>query len=206
MTIDDSTGHSDSPDMTAAATVRLDRPVAQSMFASIVGVSPQSITRWIERGRLQRNDTLGGWLRAYTGHLRSEAARYTSPESQRLTRERAALAQAQREAQELKNAVARGEYAPIGLLEDVLATASAAIADRLDGIEPMLRRVDPDLSDRALAAVLGAVRSARNEWGRATASLIVKRLDELATDAGAAGVGAAPSASALPDAGRAPGE
>jgi phage terminase Nu1 subunit (DNA packaging protein) len=197
MTTEDSIESSDLPDATARAGLRLDSPVTQGAFASIVGVSSQSITRWIERGRLKRGDTLGNWLLAYTAHLRSEAARYTSPESQRLTRERAALAQAQREAQELKNAVTRGEYAPIGLLEDVLATASAAIADRLDGVEGLLRKVAPDLPEPARDAVLLAIASARNEWVRATDQLIAAKLDD---DADAVGVAVVPPTNLTPDA------
>lgn len=163
--------------------LNLDQPIAQGKFADLVGVTPQSISRRVDEGVLVRGETCRQWLAAYIEALRSAASRYTSVEATALVEERTALARSQREAQELKNAVARGEYAPIGLLGDVLATASSALASRMDGFDGMLRRVAPDLPERARDALLRAVADARNEWVRATGHLVVKRLDEIDAEA-----------------------
>ena len=157
----------------------LNRPCLQAQFGELVGISQQAVSTMVTSGALKSGDTAHQWLLAYCERLRLEAAGRASPVSDDLNRERTALARSQREAQELKNAVSRGEYAPIGLLEDVLATASSAIADRMDGFEGLLRKVAPDMPEGARDALLQAVAAGRNEWVRATARLVVKRLDEL---------------------------
>jgi len=100
-----------------------------------------------------------------------------------LVQERAALARSQREAQEMKNAVARGEYAPIGLLSDVLGAASAGVVDRFDQLDGTLRKVCPDLPEAARVAVHQVIASARNEWIRATASLVEAHLEQFDDEA-----------------------
>ena len=96
--------------------------------------------------------------------------------------ERAALAREQRIGQALKNAVAQGEFAPIGLLADVLAQAAATVAQRFDALPGDLRRACPDLTDHQLEQLSRALASARNEWVKATASLAEQRLVEVAPD------------------------
>lgn len=164
----------------------LNRPVLQAQFGEMVGVSQQAVSNYVTSGLLKPGDTAHAWLLAYCDRLRMEAAGRASPVSDDLNRERTALARSQREAQDLKNAVARGEYAPIALLEDVLATASSAVADRIEGLEGLLRRVAPDLPDPTRDALLQAIADARNEWVRATARLVVERLDAMDADDGEA--------------------
>lgn len=162
---------------------QLQRPILQAEFGELVGISQQAVSNLVTSGILVAGAPAHTWLLAYCERLRTEAAGRASPVSDELNRERTALARSQREAQDLKNAVARGEYAPIGLLEDVLATASAAIADRLDGVEGLLRKVAPDLAEPARDAVLQAIASARNEWVRATSRLVAERLEQHDLDA-----------------------
>lgn len=151
-------------------------PIPQQVFAALVGVSQGKVSQLVADGVLQRGDTGHGWLTAYVTRLREQAAgRYTEGELD-LTQERAALARAQREAQEIKNAVARGEFAPVGLLADVLGQAASAVVDRFDQLEGALRKACPDLPDAARAAVLQVIASARNEWARATAELVAQRM------------------------------
>lgn len=76
--------------------------------------------------------------------------------------------------------MARGEYAPIGLLADVLGRAASSVVDRFDQLEGALRKQCPDISDDVLMAVLGVNAAARNEWLRATARLVDQYIDELA--------------------------
>lgn len=165
----------------------LDAPISQAEFAQIVGVSEASVSSRISNGVLVRGDTAHAWLIAYCEHLRDQAAgRLGETLGLDLVQERAGLARAQREAQELKNAVARREFAPVGLLTDVLALASSAVVDRFDQVPGQLLKSCPDLSDEARATVLRVLGDARNEWMRSTAKLVAQQIDQMAdsTDTG----------------------
>ncbi len=157
----------------------LAKPVDQKDFASVVGLSEARVSQLLAEGHLPRNGTLGAWLLAYTERLREQAA----GRGQELTIERAALARSQRIGQELKNAVTQKEYAPVGLLADVLAAASSAVVDRFDALSGDLSLQCPQLGEDAREVVLGVIASARNEWVRSTANLASEILDELADDA-----------------------
>ena len=159
----------------------LDAHISQAEFAQMVGVSEASISKRVSDGVLTRGECAHAWLIAYCEHLRDQAAgRLGETLGLDLVQERAGLARAQREAQEIKNAVARGEYAPIGILADVLALASSAIVDRLDQLEGQLRKACPDLSEEARLVILRVIADARNEWIRSTSRLVADSLDRMA--------------------------
>lgn len=159
----------------------LDAHISQAEFAQIVGVSEASISKRVSDGVLTRGECVHAWLIAYCEHLRDQAAgRLGETLGLDLVQERAGLARAQREAQELKNSVARGEYAPIGILADVLALASSAIVDRLDQLEGQLRKACPDLPEEARMVILRVIADARNEWIRATSRLVADSVDRMA--------------------------
>ena len=153
------------------------QPIKQVDFGEMVGVTQPAVSQMVTDGVIKMGDTGHAWLLAYCRKLREGAARWDTPSELTLTRERAELARAQRMQIELKTATLRGEYAPIGLLEDVLAVASSSIADRIEGLEGLLRKVAPDLPEPARDALLQAIAGARNEWVRATARLVVERLE-----------------------------
>lgn len=163
-------------------TPLLDQPTSQADFAELVGVSEARVSQLMADGVMQRGGTVHEWLLAYCERLRDQAAGRTGDGAGGLdlVQERAALARSQREAQDLKNAVARGEFAPIGLLADVLGRAASSVVDRFDQLEGALRKSCPDISDDVLLAVLGVNAAARNEWLRATARLVDQYIDELA--------------------------
>ncbi|MFZ7309768.1 hypothetical protein [Comamonas jiangduensis] len=159
----------------------LDAHISQAEFAQMVGVSEASISKRVSDGVLTRGECAHAWLIAYCEHLRDQAAgRLGETLGLDLVQERAGLARAQRESQELKNAVARGEYAPIGILADVLALASSAIVDRLDQLEGQLRKACPDLPEEARMVILRVIADARNEWIRSTSKLVADSLDRMA--------------------------
>lgn len=86
----------------------------------------------------------------------------------------------QREGQAIKNAVARKEYAPIGLPADVLGMASSASSNRFDQLEGTLKKQTcPDLPDEAKTTVQQVIAEARNEWVRSTAKLVDDSLDAM---------------------------
>lgn len=153
----------------------------QTVIGQLVGVSQQAISALVNEGKIPASGTIGGLLIAYCERLRDQAAGRAGSESGGLdlVQERAALAREQRIAQALKNDVARGEYAPIGLLTDVLATAGAAVVDRFEQLDGALRKACPDLPDEARTTIMTVIASARNEWIRSTAQLVDRSLDDL---------------------------
>jgi phage terminase Nu1 subunit (DNA packaging protein) len=171
----------------------LDRQLTQEEFAELVGVTQQAVSEMVGAGYLVRDETGRAWLLAYCKRLRDKAAGRDNDSV--LTQERALLAREQREAVRLKNAVTRGEYAPISALAEVLASASQSVAERFEALPALLRTVCPDLPDAARVAIEAALADARNEWVRGTSSLIVSHLeDETDEEAGQDDVDAEASA------------
>lgn len=128
----------------------------------MVGVSEASISRRMSEGVLTCGENVHAWLVGYCEHLRDQAAgRVGETLGLDLVQECADLAKAQREAQDLKNAVARGEYAPLGILADVLGLASSAIVDHMDQFEGQVRKACLDLPQEVLLIVLRIMADAR---------------------------------------------
>lgn len=143
----------------------------------MVGISQQAVSHYVQSGVLSAAADCGTWLREYCSNLREMAAGRGAGGELDLAQERALLARSQREGQDIKNKVALGTYGQIDLLNDVLATASQAVVDRLDQIPAGLRRVCPDLPQAARDAVMAEIASARNEMVRKTASIVADYLD-----------------------------
>jgi phage terminase Nu1 subunit (DNA packaging protein) len=162
----------------------LDRSCSQAEFAEAVGVSEARVSQLVADGVVPRGETAANMLLSYCERLRDQAAGRAGLEvgGLDLVQERAALAREQRIAQELKNAVARGEFAPIGLLADVLGRAASSVVDRFDQLEGGLRKSCPDISDDVMAVVLAVVAAARNEWMRSTARLVDVAIDALQSE------------------------
>lgn len=157
----------------------LNVPCLQQEFADAVGISPARVSTLIAEGVLPADAPAGVWLEIYCARLREQAA----GRGQELTIERAALAREQRIGQAIKNGVALGSYAPIGLLTDVLASASAAVASRLEAVPVKLRKAAPDLTQDQLEQIEKLLSAARAEWVSQTVSLVAKRVEELADEA-----------------------
>lgn len=159
--------------------------MTQAEFGALIGVSQPTVSDLVRSGVLQAGGSWRAWLLAYCARLREQAAGRMGEEGGLdLVQERASLARSQRIAQDLKNDVARGEYAPVGLLTDVLGAAASAVVDRFDQLDGALRKACPDLPSDARTAVHAVIASARNEWIRATAKLVDERLAQLAEYAG----------------------
>ena len=149
--------------------VDLSAPGTQVALAALVGVTQPTISALgIPPG------TLGEMLLAYCLRMREQAAGRYSEGPLDLSQERAALARSQREAVDLKNAVARGEYAPISLLSEVLAQASQSVVERFEQLPGQLKRACPSLDDAARDQVMTTLAAARNEWVRATCELAIQ--------------------------------
>jgi phage terminase Nu1 subunit (DNA packaging protein) len=162
-------------------TIDLDQQATQAAFGELVGIAQPTVSTLMSEGKLPSSGSLRVLLLAYCQRLRDQAAgRLGENATLDLVQERAALAREQREGQAIKNAVARKEYAPIGLLADVLGMASSAVVDRFDQLEGTLRKACPDLPDDAKAAVLTVIASARNEWIRSASRLVCDEVDAMA--------------------------
>lgn len=152
----------------------------------VVGVSQQAISALVTEGKLPfEGALLGDVLVAYCQRLRAQAAGRLGAEvgGLDLVQERAALAREQRLGIEIKNAVLRGEFAPITLLSEVLATASQSVVERFEQLPGQLKKACPDLPDAARDVVMVALASARNEWVRTTSALAVANAEaDLADD------------------------
>ena len=146
-------------------------------MAEVVGVSQPAISGMLSRGILTQEATIGQWLIEYCSHLREMAAGRATDGSIDLPTERALLARSQREGQNIKNEVARGTYAPIDALTDVLSNASQAVVDRLDQIPAGIVRICPDMPHSVRDLIMTAVADARNEMVRKTASLMSDAID-----------------------------
>ena len=159
----------------------LQQSIAQAEFAELVGVSEARVSQLVSEGVIVRGDTAQGWLVAYCERLRMQAAGRMGDEvgGLDLVQERAALAREQREGQAIKNAVARKEFAPVGLLADVLGMAASAVVDRFDQLEGALRKACPDLPDDAKTTVQSVIAAARNEWIRSTERLVTEAMDAM---------------------------
>ena len=161
--------------------IDLDYEATQTALAELVGVTQPTISNLMTDGKIPATGTLGELLRAYCARLRDQAAGRMGDEvgGLDLVQERAALAREQREGQAIKNAVARKEFAPVGLLADVLGMAASAVVDRFDQLEGALRKACPDLPDDAKTTVQSVIAAARNEWIRSTERLVTDGLDAM---------------------------
>lgn len=158
--------------------------VSQAEFAQIVGMSEARVSQLVSDGVLARGGTGLGWLQAYCERLRDQAAGRLGNEvgGLDLVQERAALAREQRMGQAIKNAVARREYAPVGVLSDIIGMAASAVVDRFDQLEGLLSKAAPDLPDEAKTVVMKVIASARNEWIRATDRAVTDAIDAMPVD------------------------
>ena len=165
------------------AVIDLSMQGTQTTLAELVGVTQPTISNLMTDGKIPATGTLGELLRAYCARLRDQAAgRMGDNTTLDLVQERAALARGQREGQAIKNAVARKEFAPVGLLADVLGMAASSVVDRFDQLEGSLRKACPDLPDEAKTTIQQVIASARNEWIRSTERGVFDRIDSMMTD------------------------
>lgn len=158
--------------------------ISQAEFGAWVGISEARVSQLMAEGVLTRGETGHEWLIAYCERMRDIAAGRASSETGGLdlVQERAALAREQRLGIAIKNAVARGEYAPITLLAEVLATASQAVSERFEQLPGLLRKVCPELPDTARDKLMSAFADARNQWVRLTSRLVAKAIVQVESD------------------------
>jgi phage terminase Nu1 subunit (DNA packaging protein) len=161
-----------------AVTKREERSPTQVAIAAHLDLSDRSVRELQSRIVLPEDATLTDYRIAYIRHLREMAAGRATDGSIDLSTERARLARAQCEGQEIKNSVALGTWAPIEALTDVLANASQSVVDHLDQIPAGIMRICPDLPVAVRELIMVEVTQARNEMVRKTASLVADKLGQ----------------------------
>jgi len=137
----------------------LDSRMTQTAFGGLVGITQQAVSDFVTRGILRDGDTARGWLLSYTEHLREVAA--GRDPSGELSYERARVARESADKLALSNAVARREFAPVQVLEVVLADVARQVATHLDALVPTIKRRLPDMPAAALAQITEAVHTCR---------------------------------------------
>jgi len=124
----------------------MDKPApSQADFGLLVGLSQQHVSRLIRRGVLVEGDTMGGWIDAYTAHLRERAEARLLQSSPELQRERIRLLRERTVSLHMTNSARKANLAPVAAMERVLAMAAARIPTIIGSIAPALRAQLPAL-------------------------------------------------------------
>jgi terminase small subunit / prophage DNA-packing protein len=140
--------------------IDLNQPLTQAAFGELVGMSQQAVSDLQARGVIEAQAPAHTWLLAYCEHLRLTAAG-RDPDGE-LSTERARVARAQAERLERANSVARGEVAPVSVLELVLADVARQIATRLEALVPTIKRRMPDLPATTIAHLTSEISACRD--------------------------------------------
>lgn len=138
--------------------MNLDNTCTQEQFGQLVGVSQQAVSDLLARTVIKPGDTAGQWLLAYTAHLREQAAGRGADGE--LAFQRSELARVSRERAEIKLALERREYAPVALIEQVLATVGRSIAGVLEPLHVNLHKLCPALTPADLKIIQTEVAKA----------------------------------------------
>lgn len=141
----------------------LSRRCSQRDFAALVGTSAITTSGLVHRGILRRGATAHAWLLAYIEHLRNVAAGRAASGGADLAQERALLTREQREAQAMKNAVAKGTYAPIEVLTATISNAGVIVSDALEALPVRLAQALPDLPPEARKLIADTLDTVRND-------------------------------------------
>lgn len=123
----------------------------QADFGELVGIGQPAVSDLLARGVVQPGDVAGKWLLDYTAHLREQAAGRGADGE--LAFQRSELARVSRERAEIKLALERKDFAPVALIEQVLATVGRSIAGVLEPLHVNLHKLCPALTPEDLKLI-----------------------------------------------------
>lgn len=123
----------------------------QQQFGDLVGVGQPAVSEMLARGVLRAGDTADRWLLDYCANLREQAAGRGADGE--LAYQRSELARVSRERAEIKLALERRDYAPVALLEQVLATVGRSVAGVLEPLHINLHKLCPALTPEDLKII-----------------------------------------------------
>lgn len=139
-------------------SANLNTTCTQAQFGELVGIGQPAVSDLLARNVLQPGQTAGQWLTSYCAHLREMAAgRGMDGE---LAYQRAELARVSRERAQIKLNVERGEFAPIALIEQVLATVGRSVAGLLEPLPAQIHKLCPALTPEAVRILQAEVSKA----------------------------------------------
>jgi len=129
----------------------LDSTCTQGAFGELIGVSQPAVSEMVSKQILQPGDTARQWLLSYCAHMREQAAGRGADGE--LAFQRSELARVSRERAEIKLALERRQFAPVALLEQVLATVGRSIVGVLEPLHVNLHRQCPALTAEDLKLI-----------------------------------------------------
>lgn len=148
--------------------IDLSQTASQTVFARLVGVSPQAVSKKVAEGVLLEGGTLQDWLLAYCGALREVAAGRGGDEQHTLTGEKARQTRIDADLKELQYYERIGRLVSTDAIEPVLdgwaSTARAEFTNAVDQIVAGIESrhgitVDRELVDKPAAAACKAIAS-----------------------------------------------
>lgn len=137
--------------------------ISQQEIAIHLGISQQGVSQMCAALAINwQTASLDDIRLKYIAHLREVAAGRKAEGGINLATERAALARAQRLRIEMDIAQRRGELAPVGAMEMVLARVGVKVGKILDTIPPQIRRRVPDIPAEVIEAIDSDIAKCRN--------------------------------------------
>lgn len=157
----------------------LDSTCTQAAFGELVGISQQAVSDLLGRNVITPGDTAGQWLTDYCAHLREQAAGRGADGE--LAYQRGELARVSRERAEIKLALERRQYAPVAVLEQVLATVGRSVVGVLEPLHLKLSKQCPALTADDVRFIQGEVARACEVAASASLALLDVEDDAAAT-------------------------
>lgn len=161
-----------------AHSVNLEQPCTQKEFADLVGISQPAVSDLLTRGVLVARQSVSVWLKAYTAHLREQAAGRGG--DGQLAANRAAESATRNELLQIKLKAARGDYAPVSAIERVLAAIGAVVVSKLEPLPARIKMLAPQLTAEDLKEIEAEITQARN--AAADAGLALLAIEEADLD------------------------
>lgn len=152
--------------------MNLEQPCTQQAFADLVGISQPAVSDLLTRGVLKAGEPAQIWLKAYTAHLREQAAGRGG--DGQLAANRAAESQTRNEMMQIKLKAMRREYAPVSTLERVLSAIGSKVAGQLEPLPARIKMLVPQLTADDLKAIENTIAAARNMAANAGLQVLVE--------------------------------
>lgn len=150
--------------------MNLDEPCTQAAFGALIGVGQPAVSEMVTKQILKPGDTAHQWLLDYCAHMREQAAGRGADGE--LAFQRSELARVSRERAEIKLALERRQYAPVALIEQVLATVGRGIVGVLEPLHVTLHRQCPALTPEDLKLIQTEVSRACDLAASASLALL----------------------------------
>ena len=156
--------------------MNLNTTCTQAQFGELVGIGQPAVSDLMARDVLTPGQTAGQWLQAYCAHLREMAAgRGMDGE---LAYQRAELARVSRERAEIKLKVERAEFAPVALIEQVLASIGRSVAGLLEPLTAQLHKLCQALTHDDVSHIQAEISKACDIAAAASLSLLDESEDD----------------------------